>query len=240
VTYNDKHNEANGEDNRDGHSHTRSWNHGAEGPEVDEPVRALRKRQMKNLLATLLLSQGTPMLLAGDEFARTQRGNNNAYCQDNEISWVDWNHDDRAQRLIRFVQKLIGLRHQYPVLRRARFLTGEYNEDIEVKDVAWINATGEEMRQEHWDDANTRCFGMLLDGRAQETGIRRRGELATLLIIFNPWQDVVKFKLPQGNGGGNWRLRADTNFPDSTEEPEFAFGHVYEVTARSLLLFQLA
>ena len=239
VTYNDKHNEANGEGNRDGHSHNRSWNHGAEGPEVDEPVRALRKRQMKNLLATLLLAQGTPMLLAGDEFGRTQRGNNNAYCQDNELSWVDWNHDDRAQRLIGFVRKLIGLRHQYPILRRSRFLTGEYDPDLDMKDVTWINATGEEMRQEHWDDANTRCFGMLLDGRAQQTGIRRRGELATLLIIFNPWQDVVRFTLPPANGGSGWTLRADTNFPDSTEDPQFAPGHVYEVTGRSLLLFQL-
>jgi len=239
VSYNDKHNEANGEDNRDGHAHNRSWNHGAEGQEVDEPVRALRKRQMKNLLATVLLSQGTPMLLAGDEFGRSQGGNNNAYCQDNEISWVDWSHDDRAQRLIRFVQKLIGLRLQYPILRRSRFLTGEYNEDLGVKDVTWINANGEEMRQEHWDDANTRCFGMLLDGRAQETGIRRRGELATLLIIFNPWQDVVRFTLPLLNGGGAWTLRADTNFPDSTEDPQFPVGHVYEVTARSLLVFQL-
>jgi isoamylase len=239
VSYNDKHNEANGEGNRDGHSHNRSWNHGAEGPEVDEPIRALRKRQMKNLLATLLLSQGTPMLLAGDEFGRTQRGNNNAYCQDNEISWVNWDHDDREKRLIRFVQKLIGLRHQYPILRRTRFLTGDYNEELGVKDVTWINATGEEMRQEHWDDANTRCFGMLLDGRAQQTGIRRRGELATLLIIFNPWQDVVRFTLPAVNGGSGWTLRADTNFPDSTEDPQFAAGHAYEVTARSLLLFQL-
>jgi glycogen operon protein len=239
VSYNDKHNEANGEDNRDGHAHNRSWNHGAEGQEVDEPVRALRKRQMKNLLATVLLSQGTPMLLAGDEFGRSQGGNNNAYCQDNEISWVDWSHDDRAQRLIRFVQKLIGLRLQYPILRRSRFLTGEYNEDLGVKDVTWINANGEEMSQEHWDDANTRCFGMLLDGRAQETGIRRRGELATLLIIFNPWQDVVRFTLPLLNGGGAWTLRADTNFPDSTEDPQFPVGHVYEVTARSLLVFQL-
>ena len=239
VSYNDKHNEANGEGNRDGHSHNRSWNHGAEGPDVDEPVRALRKRQMKNLLATLLLSQGTPMLLAGDEFGHSQGGNNNAYCQDNEISWVDWSHDDRAQRLIRFVQKLIGLRHRYPVLRRARYLTGEYNEALEVKDVTWINATGEEMRQEQWDDANNRCFGMLLDGRAQPTGIRKRGEEATLFIAFNPWQDMVRFTLPPVNGGSGWTLRADTNFPDSTEDPQFPAGHVYEVTARSLLLFQL-
>jgi len=239
VSYNDKHNEANGEENRDGHSHNRSWNHGAEGPEVDEPVRALRKRQMKNLLATLLLSQGTPMLLAGDEFGRSQQGNNNAYCQDNEISWVHWNHDDREQRLINFVKKLIGLRHRFPILRRARFLSGEYNEDLGVKDVTWINTAGEEMRQDQWDDPHTRVFGMLLDGRAQETGIRRRGELATLLIIFNPWQDMVKFKLPAAAGGSAWTLRADTNFPDATEDPQFAIGHEYEVTARSLLLFQL-
>ena len=97
------------------------------------------------------------------------------------------------------MRKLTGLRHKYPILRRTRLLTGEYNEELEVKDVTWINANGEEMRQEHWDDANSRCFGMLLDGRAQATGIRQRGELATLLIIFNPWQDVVKFKLPRGD-----------------------------------------
>jgi isoamylase len=243
VSYNEKHNEANGEGNNDGHSHNRSWNHGVEGPTSDELIRGLRKRQMKNLLATLLLSQGTPMLLAGDEFARTQQGNNNAYCQDNEISWLNWNHDDRALRLIRFVQKLTRLRHKYPILRRARFLTGQFNEELGVKDVAWINPTGEEMRQEHWDDANNRCFGMLLDGRAQETGIRRRGELATLLIIFNPWQDVVKFKLPPANGGAasrsGWTLLADTNNPDQEEEPRFAIGHEYQVTSRSLLLFQL-
>ncbi len=239
VSYNDRHNEANGEDNRDGHEHNRSWNHGAEGPEVDEPIRALRKRQMKNMLATLLLSQGTPMLLAGDEFARTQRGNNNAYCQDNEISWIDWNHDDRSQRLINFVRKLTGLRQRYPILRRTRWLTGEYDATLEVRDVTWVNADGGEMRQEHWDDANMRCFGMLLDGRARATALPRRGELATLLIIFNPWQDVVNFKLPSANGGGAWILRADTNFPDSSEEPQFPVGHVYEVTARSLLLFQL-
>jgi glycogen operon protein len=239
VSYNDRHNEANGEENRDGHAHNRSWNHGAEGPDVDEPVRALRKRQMKNLLATLLLSQGTPMLLAGDEFGRSQQGNNNAYCQDNEISWVHWNHDDREQRLINFVRKLTGLREKYPILRRARWLTGQYNEELEVKDVTWINTAGEEMRQDQWDDPHTRVFGMLLDGRAQETGIRRRGELATLLIIFNPWQDMVKFKLPAATGGNAWTLRADTNFPDATEDPQFAIGHEYEVTARSLLLFQL-
>jgi isoamylase len=240
VTYNDKHNEANREGNNDGHSHNRSWNHGVEGPTDEEMIRGLRKRQMKNMLATLLLSQGTPMLLAGDEFGRSQRGNNNAYCQDNEISWLRWVHDDRAKRLIRFVQKLIGLRSRYPILRRTRSLTGTYDEELGVRDVSWINATGEEMREEHWKDANVRCFGMLLDGRAQTTGIHKRGDQATLLIIFNPWQDVVKFSLPRAIDGRSWTLLADTNFPDSKEEPQFPFGHEYEVTARSLLLFALS
>jgi isoamylase len=240
VTYNDKRNEANREGNKDGHSHNRSWNHGVEGPTDDEAIRGLRKRQMKNMLGTLLLSQGTPMLLAGDEFGRSQRGNNNAYCQDNEISWLRWVHDDRAQRLIGFVQKLIGLRSRYPILRRPRFPSGTFDAELGVKDVTWINATGEEMREEHWKDANVRCFGMLLDGRAQSTGIHKRGEEATLLVIFNPWQDLVKFRLPQANGGERWKLLADTNFPDSKEEPQFPLGHEYEVTARSLLLFALS
>ncbi|HYX65493.1 MAG TPA: glycogen debranching protein GlgX [Burkholderiales bacterium] len=244
VSYNDKHNEANGEENRDGHSHNRSWNHGAEGPTDDLAVKQLRKRQMKNLLATLLLSQGTPMMLAGDEFARTQKGNNNAYCQDNELSWVDWNLDEPAERLIRFVKKLTGLRHRFPILRQRRFLSGVYNEELGVKDVAWISTSGKEMGAEEWSNGHTRCFGMLLDGRAPQSGIRQRGQEATMLIVFNSWQDVVKFTLPEGRGEGNegkrWDLLADTNMPDLPEGSRFEFGHVYEVTARSLLLFQLS
>ena len=130
VSYNERHNEANGEDNKDGHSDNRSWNCGVEGPTEDEEVNALRARQRRNFLATLLLSQGTPMLLAGDEFGRTQTGNNNAYCQDNEISWVDWDIADEDRSLIRFVQQLTALRHKYPILRRSRFLTGVYNEEL--------------------------------------------------------------------------------------------------------------
>ncbi len=243
VSYNDKHNEANGEDNRDGHSHNRSWNHGVEGPTDDLAIKQLRKRQMKNMLATLLLSQGTPMMLAGDERARSQRGNNNAYCHDDEISWLDWRTDDAIERLIRFVRKLTGLRHRFPILRQRRFLSGTYNEELGIKDVTWISTTGQEMTPEEWQNGHTRCFAMLLDGRAQQTGIRQRGQEATMLIIFNSWQDVVKFTLPEARGDGNegkeWDLLADTNMPDLPEGSRFAFGHVYEVTARSLLLFQL-
>jgi isoamylase len=239
VSYNDKHNEANGEDNRDGSSDNRSWNCGAEGPTDDPEVTRLRERQKRNLLATLLLSQGTPMLLAGDEFGRTQKGNNNAYCQDNEISWVDWSHDAGGRALIDFVQTLTGLRRRYPILRFTRFLTGALNEELGVKDVTWISATGAEMKTEEWSDGNTRCFGMLLDGRAQPTGIRQRGQEATLLLVFNAWHDVVNFTLPQGNGGGQWLLRLDTNIPERKGEPPFDFGHVYAVTGRSLLLLEL-
>src|SRR5690606_13314510 len=145
VSYNERHNEANGEDNRDGTSDNRSWNCGAEGDTDDPAVLELRRRQMRNFLASLLLSQGTPMLLAGDEFARTQRGNNNAYCQDSEISWVDWRLAEDNRWLVRFVQRLTELRSKYPILRRSRFLSAQMNERIELKEITWLNASGTEM-----------------------------------------------------------------------------------------------
>ena len=240
VSYNDKHNEANGEDNRDGNSTNRSWNCGAEGPTDDPDINSLRKRQIRNFLATLLLSQGTPMLLAGDEFGRTQNGNNNAYCQDNEISWLNWKIDGQGEGLIRFVQKLTTLRRDYPILRRNRFLTGQYNEALEVKDVTWINATGGEMVEADWNEGNIRCFGMLMDGRAQVTGIRRRGSDATLLLVMNGHFDLVKFTLPLPQGGGTWGRLIDSNLPDQNETPSFQPEAIYDVTGRSVVLFKLA
>ena len=192
---------------------------------------------MRNFLATLLLSQGTPMLLGGDELGRTQHGNNNSYCQDNEINWLDWNVGERGQGLIRFVQRLTQLRHSYPILRRNRFLTGEYNAELEVKDVTWINASGAEMQEENWKDAATRCFGMLMDGRAQSTGIRQRGKDATLLWVLNAHHDVVEFTLPECAGGREWSLLIDSNLA-SSPSARFTAGSMYEVTARSLLLFE--
>jgi glycogen operon protein len=237
VTYNEKHNEANGEDNNDGNSDNRSWNCGAEGPAEDAAINALRARQMRNMLATLLLSQGTPMILAGDEFARTQQGNNNAYCQDTEISWVDWSLAEQGAVQIAFVRKLTALRSAYPILRRSRFLTGAYNEELGVKDVTWINASGAEMRDADWADSNMRCFGMLMDGRAQATGIRQRGGDATMLLVMNSHHDVVKFTLPECLGGEEWALLIDTNIPEAADEPGFRTGDIYDVTARSLLLY---
>ncbi len=243
VSYNEKHNEANGEDNRDGSSNNHSWNHGAEGATNDPAVLTVRERQKRNLLATLLFSQGTPMILAGDEFGRTQQGNNNAYCQDNEISWVTWEHGKAAQSLIWFVQRLTMLRMQYPLLRRSRFLTAQWNEDLGVKDSTWLTPAGTEMVQENWADANGRCLGLLLDGRAQTSGIRRRGSEATLLLVLNAHHDVVVFTLPEVVGGRDWERLLDTNIPDEEDDPEdrahFGFNHQYQITGRSLLLFRL-
>jgi glycogen operon protein len=237
VSYNDKHNEANGEDNRDGHSNNHSWNHGAEGPTDDEGIVALRYRQMRNLLATLILSRGTPMLLAGDEFARTQGGNNNAYGQDSEIGWIDWRVTEESRALAQFVQKLIALRQALPMLRRGRFLTGEMDEETGSRDVTWLTPTGDEMTPGHWQDGNARSIGVMLDGRAQPTGIRRKGTDTTLYLVLNAYHDVVNFKLPEAPGGKEWVLLIDTNQPDLENLPSFPNGHEYAATGHSSLLF---
>jgi glycogen operon protein len=194
---------------------------------------------MRNLLATLLLSQGTPMLLAGDEFGRTQRGNNNAYAQDNDISWLDWSIAEDGAAQIDFVRRLIALRQAFPILRRSRFLTGEYNEDLDVKDVRWLTPSATDMVPEQWHDPNVRCFGMLMDGRAQATGIKRPSMDATALLVLNAYHDVVRFQLPDVVGGHVWRCLMDTNLPERTEAPRFESGDEFEVTGRSLLLFAL-
>jgi glycogen operon protein len=239
VTYNEKHNDANGEGNQDGNSDNRSWNCGVEGQTEDPEINRLRSRQIRNMLATLLLSQGTPMLLAGDEFGRTQEGNNNAYCQDSEISWLNWELKEKGKHLIEFVCKLTGLRHRFPILRRNRWLTGAYNEELGVKDITWINANGGEMEDQHWGDSEMKCFGMLVDGRAQPTGIVKRGEDATLLIVINEHSDLVKFTLPECAGGDTWRLLMDTNFEENGAKGLFKTGDAYDVTERSVLLFAL-
>jgi glycogen operon protein len=180
------------------------------------------------------------MLLAGDEFGRTQHGNNNTYCQDNELNWVAWEQigpDDRA--LTQFVRKLIALRQTYPILRRGRFLTGAYNPELDIKDVTWLTPAATEMTPEQWQDGQARCMGMLMDGRAQPTGIKKRGSDATLLLVFNAYHDVVPFTLPEVIGGTEWTCLIDTNRPELTEIPDLATGHEYEVTGRSLLLFAL-
>lgn len=241
VSYEHKHNEANGEGNRDGHAHNLSANYGVEGPTSEPGIRALRFRQMRNMLATLLFSQGTPMILAGDEFARTQRGNNNAYCQDNDISWIDWDAiDEDARALISFTRRLIELRHTLPMLRRNRFLTGVYNEQLGVKDVAWLTPAGDEMTPGHWGDPLARALGILLDGRAQPTGIRKRGTDVTLYLALNAYHDGVRFILPPVVGGSRWRCLVDTNGTDGSGSGLLLAGATFELAGRSLLLLELA
>jgi len=239
VSYNDKHNQANGEGDRDGSDSNYSWNHGVEGETGDEQVNERRQRHMRNMLATLLLSQGTPMILAGDEFGRTQGGNNNAYCQDNETSWLDWDLPDWAQTQVALVQRLTKLRHDYPILRRGRFFTGTPIDALDVKDVTWINASGAEMEDGDWGDPGMKCFGMLIDGRAQATGIRKPGSDTTMLIVLNAHHDLVTITLPDCTNGKAWELVFDTNVPGRDDRQSFDIGDTYHVTSRSLLLFAL-
>jgi glycogen operon protein len=198
VSYNEKHNDANGEDNNDGSSNNHSFNHGAEGPTDDEGIRAMRQRQSRNLLATLILAQGTPMLLAGDERGNTQDGNNNAYGQDNALSWIDWENDPTEGGLAQSVRDLLALRERYPILRRGRFLNGRYDEDSGIRDIVWLNPGGMEMEQGHWDDARARSIGILLDGRSQASGVREHAADQTVLILINAFDGGVEFTLPEG------------------------------------------
>jgi isoamylase len=180
------------------------------------------------------------MMLGGDEFGRTQRGNNNAYCQDSDISWFDWKLGEDADRLLGFTKRLIKLRQSYPALRRSRFLTGQFDEGLGIKDVTWINANGHEMQDADWKNPWMKCFGMMLDGRAQKTGIKRRGEDKTVLVVMNSWEGAVGFTLPAAEGSESWSLLIDTNLPDAEAEQVFKAGSVYEVTGRSLLLFTVS
>ncbi len=237
VTYQDKHNADNGEQNQDGADDNQSWNHGVEG-ETDDPVIVeLRERQKLNLLATLLLSQGVPMLLGGDEMGRTQRGNNNAYCQDNELSWVDWKLDERRKRLLEQVRRLVALRRKHPVLRHTRFLTGDYIWHSEVKDLAWLRPDGDEMRPEDWQRPWISSFGLLLGGDAiralDERGQRLVGD--SLLMLMNAHPEPVKFQLPE-EGSGDWLLELDSSDPSKPSDAKCS--GEYEVAGRALAVFR--
>lgn len=239
VTYEEKHNEANGEDNNDGHDHNLSCNYGIEGPCEESEIQQLRLQQMRNLLASLLLSQGTPMLLAGDEFGRTQNGNNNAYCQDNEISWINWQLTDEGAELLAFTRRLINLRRAYPILRRGRFLVGECNEELDVRDVAWLRPDGADMQPDNWEDPNARTLGVLFDGRAQPTGVPRSGEDATVLLLLNAHHDTVDFHLPDVAGGKQWNCLLDTSRPELGHGESHPLEDSYPLPGRSLMLFEL-
>jgi glycogen operon protein len=242
VSYNQKHNEANGEENRDGADHNLSWNCGAEGPTDDQGVTALRERQKRNFMATLLLSQGVPMLAGGDEIGRTQQGNNNAYCQDNELSWHDWNLDRARRDLLRFVRFLIGLRRRHPVLRRRQFFYGRRIHGSEVKDLAWFRPDGKEMTEEDWTNPHTRCFGLRLSGDAIEDVDARGRRIAddTFLIMLNAHHESVPFLLPAHRRGVRWEVVVDTRAADGRRKhAPLKGGEVYELEGRVLALLRL-
>ena len=239
VSYQERHNEANGEDNRDGHQDNRSWNCGVEGPTTDDSIIHLRERQKRNLLATLLLSQGTPMLLAGDEFGRTQGGNNNAYCHDDEIGWVNWDIDERGRQLMQMVSTLTFLRQHLPVLRRSRFLIGEYNPVLDVSDVKWLNAEGGDLTPEQWNDPALKCFAQVIDGRAQASGIPRPSSDITLLLLFNADHQDQQVVMPRIPGPEQWTRLLDTAEPRQEALAVVSVGDHYHLVARSLALFAL-
>ncbi len=239
VSYNEKHNEANGEDNCDGESHNRSWNLGAEGPTDDAEVNARRARQKRNFLATLLLSQGVPMILGGDEMGRTQRGNNNAYCQDNELSWFDWEHADEG--LLDFARRMIAFRHAHPVFRRRGWFKGRAIRGKGVGDIAWFRPDGIEMSDGDWADGSARSFGLFLNGDAL-AGPDERGKAQqddSFLLLFNGHVDAVGFTLPGAPWGRQWAPVIDTAAPAPFEPGEAALAAETAIERAGLSLLVL-
>jgi glycogen operon protein len=242
VSYNDKHNEANGEDNRDGSDHNISWNHGVEGPTDDVKITALRERQKRNFLATLLLSQGVPMLSAGDEIGRTQQGNNNAYCQDNVISWLDWSLNNLRGDLLTFTRFVAELRREHPVFRRRQFFFGRKFQGSEVKDLTWFRCDGGEMTQDDWTNPITRCFGLRLAGDAiQEPDVMgRRIVDDTFLVMLNAHHEPMSFTLPAHRNDIRWEPVLDTREPTGQRKAEvLSGGDVYDMEARSVVVLRL-
>jgi glycogen operon protein len=244
VSYNDKHNEANGEGNQDGSNDNNSWNSGIEGPSEDPSVNDLRMRRQRSLLATLLLSQGVPMLLGGDEVSRTQQGNNNGYCQDNEISWFDWNLNAQQRELLSFTRGLIAFRKEHPVLRRRRYFEGLFLPGADIKDLTWFKLDGTEIVDEQWANPEIRSMGMRLAGEAIDEREPEGGRISdeTLLVLLNSSHQGLAFKLPPSGGADScqWELLMDTTAaaPPTPSGDTRSVGATYQVAPRALALFR--
>ncbi|HEX5114915.1 MAG TPA: glycogen debranching protein GlgX [Pseudonocardiaceae bacterium] len=244
VSYDHKHNEANGEDGRDGSDDNRSWNCGVEGRTDDREILALRHRQRRNMLVTMLLSQGVPMLLHGDELGRTQQGNNNAYCQDSELSWVDWSLSSEDSELIEFVASLTAFRKNHPVFRRRRFFAGKpIRTGDELGDIAWFTPSGEEMKEQNWDDGFGKAIVVFLNGEGipdlDERGMDVLDD--SFLMAFNAHYEDIEFTLPGNGYGAEWAVVIDTATGDLVADPGkemVAGGGTIMVTARSLVVLQ--
>ncbi|HRD66294.1 MAG TPA: glycogen debranching protein GlgX [Candidatus Competibacter sp.] len=244
VSYNERHNEANSENNRDGHPSNFSNNHGVEGPTSDPAIQQIRQRQRRNMLATTLLAQGTPMLLAGDEFGRSQRGNNNAYCQDNDVNWLNWQDiPPEEQEFLDFVRRLINLRREHPVLRRHRFLHGnQVSKTTGLRDIEWISPGGGALSDYHWQEPKARCFGILLAGDAGEyftaDGYPEIDD--TLLLIFNASPTALPFRMPAVRGASHWRCLLDTSRPQmATGELLANIGDDFQMESWATTVFAL-
>lgn len=239
VSYNEKHNEANLDDNKDGEDNNRSWNCGAEGPTDDEEIITLRNQQKRNFLATLFLSQGVPMLVAGDESGRTQQGNNNAYCQDNEISWIDWGNADKE--LMEFVKKIIRLRRSHPAFCRQRWFQGQPIKGVGIEDIAWFLPEGTEMTEENWNTGFAKSMAIYLNGKGLHS-IGAKGENITddsFYIIFNAHYEALNYILPQEKYGRHWCKLLDTgrNYLEENGE-QFAPGQEIYIEGRSIVLLK--
>jgi glycogen operon protein len=241
VSYNEKHNEANGEDNRDGESHNRSWNWGVEGETDDLKVLRLRNRQRRNFLVTLMLSQGVPMLLSGDELGRTQKGNNNAYCQDNELSWLNWDLQEENEALLDFTCQLIYFRRQHPVFRRRKWFQGQAIHGSEVGDISWFNPDGGEMTEEQWNIGFAKAIGIFLNGEAIPTR-GKQGERVmddSFLLLFNAHYEAIEFMIPPGLKQWEWSAIIDTTKPRFVERGKLYRGELsIPVEQRSLVALQ--
>jgi glycogen operon protein len=246
VSYNEKHNDANGENNQDGANDNNSWNSGVEGPSEDPSVEELRARRQRSFLATLFLSQGVPMLLGGDEIGRTQHGNNNAYCQDNEISWFDWNLNAQQRELLEFTRGLIAFRAEHPVLRRRRYFEGLFLPGADIKDLTWYKLDGTEIKDEQWNDPEIRWLAMRLAGEAIDEREPEGGRISdeTLLMLLNTYHTEQSFTLPETGGPehSHWETLMDTETasPPSPSGQFHAVGSTYSLGPRALALFRRA
>jgi glycogen operon protein len=242
VSYNDKHNEANGEDNRDGHNHNLSWNCGVEGPSGDPAVRALRARQQRNFIATLLLSQGVPMLLAGDEVGRSQGGNNNAYCQDNETSWLDWTEGDDQRALLAFTRRMVALRAAHPVFHRRDFFQGRPLYGSAIRDIVWLQPDGSEMTEQAWGHDHARALAVFLsgDGLNEVDGRGRAVRDDSFVLLFNADANPVTFSLPADLRLGTGELLIDTSTAAPPAKAHFDPATPHTLSGRALALIRFA
>jgi glycogen operon protein len=239
VSYNDKHNEENGEGNNDGESHNRSWNCGVEGETDVVAITLMRKQQMRNFMTTLFLSQGVPMIVAGDELGRTQGGNNNAYCQDNEISWIDWHAADLD--LLTFSKKIIHFCRRHPVFNRRKWFKGQPYKGVGVEDIAWFRPDGSEMTEDNWRDDYAKTLGIFLNGKAIPSPGPKGEKIVddSFFLIFNAYHENISFKLPPQKFGRKWLKILDTAFNYFEETGEaFASGKPIQIAGRSVVLLK--